>query len=419
MKGILYSTVTLHRHAQEMARAFDEIGQLKLWHAGWLHDPERSLFSKGLDVAVKALPSLRGGLVRKSLAVPVSAPIQMRRKGEWAQAFCGKVLKQPLWADRAWEWQEKGLAREAAEILKTKNYSAYVGLEHGALEALKVCKETGVRSCLVFTSPHHKFRKKWEKITEAAGFVVSDLEKELNRRAIERDKRRDEEMEWADYIRTNSSLVGRSLIAGGADPKKVIDIPLGADVSDFRPLVPRKKGEPLQFVVSGRVSQRKGTHFLLQAWQKLRPKGASLHFYGSVMLNKGELPGEDTGVFFHGNVSPEAVQKAYREAHVLVFPTLCDGFGMVVPEAMTAGCAVITTNNAGAADWVQEGKNGWKVTAGSSKALAEAIQKALDASQKLETMRNEAQITARRNTWENFRNRFVHTLADQGFLRFS
>jgi len=270
---------------------------------------------------------------------------------------------------------------------------------------------------LVFTSPHHKFREKWEKITEEAGFMVSELEKELNRRAIERDKRRDEEMEWADYIRTNSALVGRSLVAGGADPKKVIDIPLGADISDLRPFMPRKKGEPMRFVVSGRVSQRKGAAFLLQAWQKMRPKGANLHFYGSVMLNKGELPGEDTGVFFHGNVSPEEVQKAYREAHVLVFPTLCDGFGMVVPEAMAAGCAVITTKNAGAADWVQEGKNGWKVTAGSRKALAEAMQMALDAGDKLETMRQAAQATAIRNTWENFRHRFVHTLAQSGFIK--
>jgi len=419
MKGVLYSTVTLHRHAQEMARAFDEIGQLKLWHTGWIYDPKSSLFSRGLELLSRRALWLDKSLTRKRLMVPLHTQLRMRMTGELAQVICGKVLRKPLWADRAWEEQEKGLAREAAEILKTKNYSAYVGLEHGALEALKACKEIGVRSCLVFTSPHHKFREKWEKITEEAGFMVSELEKELNRRAIERDKRRDEEMEWADYIRTNSSLVGRSLIAGGAEPKKVIDIPLGADISDLRPFMPRKKGKPLRFVVSGRVSQRKGVQFLLQAWERLRPKGATLQFYGSIMLNKEELPGEDSGVIFHRNVSPEEVQQAYREAHVLVFPTLCDGFGMVVPEAMAAGCAVITTKNAGAADWVTEGKNGWKVTAGSSQALATAIQKALDAGQKLETMRNEAQITARRNTWENFRNRFVHTLADQGFLRFS
>jgi len=417
MKGVLYSTVAIHRHAQEMARAFDEIGQLKLWHTGWLHDPGRSPLSKSLEMAGYALPSLGRALVRKRLVVPMGAPIKMTRRGDWAQAFCGKILKRPLWADRAWEWQEKSLAKEAARLMESGEFSAYLGLEHAALEALQAAKRLGVRSCLVFTSVHHKFRKKWEKVSEEGGFQVSPVERELNRRAIERDRRRDEEMEWADYIRTNSSLVGQTLIAGGADRRKVITIPLGADLANFRPFVPRKKGEPLRFVVSGRVSQRKGAQFLLEAWQKLRPKGASLHFYGSVMLKKKELPGEETGVFFHGNVSPEEVQKAYSEAHVLVFPTLCDGFGMVVPEAMAAGCAVITTKNAGAADWVTEGKNGWKVTAGSSKALAEAMQRALDTGKKLETMREAAQATARHNSWTNFRHRFVHTLADTGFIR--
>jgi glycosyltransferase involved in cell wall biosynthesis len=224
-------------------------------------------------------------------------------------------------------------------------------------------------------------------------------------------------MEWADFIRTNSSLVGTSLIKGGANPKKIINIPLGADLEDFRPFRPRKKGEPLRFVVSGRVSQRKGVHFLLKAWRNLQPKGASLHFYGSVMLEPRELPGSKEGVHFHGNLTPAEVQEAYREAHVLIFPTLCDGFGMVVPEAMAAGCAVITTKNAGAADWVSEGKSGWKVKAGSVTALEEAIQKTLDAGPKLEQMREAAQATAKANSWDSFRVRFVQTLVEQGFLR--
>lgn len=256
-----------------------------------------------------------------------------------------------------------------------------------------------------------------EKITEEAGFRVSRVEKELNRRAIERDKRRDEELGWADFIRTNSNLVGKSLIQGGADPEKVINIPLGADLKDLQPFRARNKGEPLRFVVSGRVSQRKGAHFILEAWRKLQPKGASLHFYGGLALEPSELPSTEEGVYFHGNRTPAEVLDAYRQSHVLIFPTLCDGFGMVVPEAMTAGCAVITTRNAGAADWITEGKNGWKVEAGCVPALAEAIQKALDSGLKLDQMREAAQATAKANSWDNFRIRFVQTLTHQGFLK--
>ena len=160
MKGILYSTVTIHRHAQEMARAFEEIGQLRLWHTGWMHAPERSLFSRGLENLALSHLGLARSLARRRLVYPSHVPFRMRRTGELGQIFCGKILKKPLWADRVWEWQETAVAKEAAGFLSHENFSAYIGLEHGALEALKICRDLGIRSCLVFTSPHHRFRKK-------------------------------------------------------------------------------------------------------------------------------------------------------------------------------------------------------------------------------------------------------------------
>jgi glycosyltransferase involved in cell wall biosynthesis len=221
----------------------------------------------------------------------------------------------------------------------------------------------------------------------------------------------------ADVIRTNSSLVSQTLVAGGANPKKVVSVPLGADIGGMQPLRPRKKGEPVRFMVSGPVSLRKGGYFVLQAWKKLRPKGATLNFYGSMQM---EMRAEDrgvTGVTFYGNRPQAEVQEAYRNAHVLIFPTLCDGFGMVVPEAMAAGCAVITTKNAGAADWIEEGKNGWVVKPGDANALAEAIEKALDAGDRLEAMRAQAQERARQNSWDHFRENFRQTLTKSLFLR--
>ena len=416
MKGVLYSTVSVHRHAQEMARAFDEIGQLKLWHGGWVHAPKASRMGGFLEGAKKVFPGIEKALSRRRLVTLNHPQLQMNYFGEMVRLAVGKGLRQPLWGDRIWEWQEKSLAKEAARLVESGEFSSYLGLEHAALEALQAAKKLGVRTCLVFTSPHHAFRKKWvEDLAREHGIPISAEEEELLRRGVERDRRRDEEMAVADVIRTNSSLVSRTLIKGGAERKKVVSVPLGADLDGMRPLRPRKKGEPIRFMVSGPVSLRKGAYFVLQAWKKIRPKKASLHFYGSMQMELGAGITSGEGIYFYGNRSKEEVQEAYRNADVLIFPTLCDGFGMVVPEAMTAGCAVITTRNAGAADWIEEGKNGWVVEAGSSKALMERMQMALDAGDKLETMRQVAQSTAIRNTWDIFRHRFVHTLAQSGF----
>ena len=371
-----------------------------------------------LEGVKQVFPGVERALSRRRLVTLNHPQLRMKYFGEIARLAVGKGLRQPLWGDRIWEWQEKSLAREAARLLESGEFSAYLGLEHAALEALQAAKRLGVRTCLVFTSPHHAFRKKWvEDLAREHGIPISEEEEELLRRGLERDRRRDEEMAVADVIRTNSSLVSQTLVAGGANPKKVVSVPLGADIGGMQPLRPRKKGEPVRFMVSGPVSLRKGGYFVLQAWKKLRPKGATLNFYGSMQM---EMRAEDrgvTGVTFYGNRPQAEVQEAYRNSHVLIFPTLCDGFGMVVPEAMAAGCAVITTKNAGAADWIEEGKNGWVVKPGDANALAEAIEKALDAGDRLEAMRAQAQETARQNSWDHFRENFRQTLTRSLFLR--
>jgi glycosyltransferase involved in cell wall biosynthesis len=47
----------------------------------------------------------------------------------------------------------------------------------------------------------------------------------------------------------------------------------------------------------------------------------------------------------------------YQRAELLVLPTLEDGFGFVVAEAMSSGLPVIVTDRCGAAEWVRPGES--------------------------------------------------------------
>jgi glycosyltransferase involved in cell wall biosynthesis len=49
-------------------------------------------------------------------------------------------------------------------------------------------------------------------------------------------------------------------------------------------------------------------------------------------------------IHFISNVSDEMVRKAYAGASVFLFPSLAEGFGWPIAEAMASGCPVITTN---------------------------------------------------------------------------
>jgi glycosyltransferase involved in cell wall biosynthesis len=147
---------------------------------------------------------------------------------------------------------------------------------------------------------------------------------------------------------------------------------------------------------------------LLEAWRQVAPSGAELHFYGQMLAPEGAIadaqraPGGH-GLVFHGSVGPDELRAAYRAASILILPTMCDGFGMVVSEALAHGLPVITTRNAGAADLVTDGASGYILPAGDVEGLARTLQWCLDHPRELARMRVAAWHAAARWTWHHFR----------------
>ena len=94
---------------------------------------------------------------------------------------------------------------------------------------------------------------------------------------------------------------------------------------------------------------------------------------GRCFSPKGFCAVYPASIRFYSTIPHVELFKQYQKADVLVFPTLCDGFGMVVTEAFAHGLPVITTNRAGAADLVRHGENGLIVPAGDAGALAQAL----------------------------------------------
>ena len=116
-------------------------------------------------------------------------------------------------------------------------------------------------------------------------------------------------------------------------------------------------------------------------------------------------------VSFHGSVPAPLLSDAYLNASVLVLPSLCDGFGLVVSEALAHGLPVVTTTNAGAADLVEHGRTGFVIPPADEDALVETLQWCRDHPLDLLEMRRAALASARRWTWADFRRRQIDLLA--------
>ncbi len=166
-------------------------------------------------------------------------------------------------------------------------------------------------------------------------------------------------------------------------------------------------GEPLRLLWAGTFSIRKGAHLLLEALQTLGLGADRLvvEVFGAVTLPPALLESVPDSLVFKGSIPRQELMAQMHHAHALLFPTLCDGFGLVVNEAFSQGLPVVTTRRAGAADLVRDGINGWLIEAGSSGAIVDWIRQALLDPGALNACREAAWSTAAQWQWADYRRR--------------
>ena len=83
-------------------------------------------------------------------------------------------------------------------------------------------------------------------------------------------------------------------------------------------------------------------------------------------------------VEFLGSVPQADLPKIMSESHVLVLPSIEDGFGLVMSQAMACGCPVIASTNTGGEDLFADGVEGFIVPIRDVDALANRMQRLMD-----------------------------------------
>jgi glycosyltransferase involved in cell wall biosynthesis len=220
----------------------------------------------------------------------------------------------------------------------------------------------------------------------------------------------DEEWRRADFITVASTFTKDSLVRAGCDGSKIVVTPYGVDCGAI-PFTPsRKAGAQCRFLFVGQGLQRKGLHHLLRAWTKARLPDASLTIIAGV-LDPGiaALAGPDVTLLRYQARSE--LLEAYRNAHVMVMPSLVEGFGLVYLEAMAAGCFVIGTGNTGLPDINPPAWAARLVSPGDIDGLASCLAetRALHASRAIAPERIRA--FAETLTWSKFRSAIADVAA--------
>jgi glycosyltransferase involved in cell wall biosynthesis len=164
----------------------------------------------------------------------------------------------------------------------------------------------------------------------------------------------------------------------------------------------------LRICYVGTLDLRKGFVYLLHAakilTKTLGADGIELEIVGATgdPSSRTLFQRESAGLGLR--CAPGDPRAAYQRAELLVLPTLEDGFGFVVAEAMASGLPVIVTDCCGAAEWVRPGESGWIVPGGDAGALASAIE---DATRR----RNDLRAMGQRAREDTERRAGLHCLA--------
>ncbi len=397
-------------HVKQTVTAYQENQVLDTFYTTLYHKPN-SFFNQYLT---KYLPKFSKQIQRRQLENIESSNVKSISRYEVLRTLSTKISL-PTITDFIWELGELAFDQWVAAQLNNQIQWVH-GYEHCSLATLRRAKNLGIKSFYEQPSQHFSFfeqivRYQLKKYPELKSLETALL---IDQKSERRNQRRAQELAICDYVICNSTFTAKTLKDAQVDPKKIIIVPL-AFPYPAKFISEKTDSSKTIFLYAGNQSLRKGTHLLYKAWQNcnFKPSEAELWMVGSNQLPLKIRAGLGDEVKFIPNMLQTDLLRIFEQVDVLVLPTLCDGFGMVITEAMAQGLPVITTYNSGGPDIIIEGKNGFLLEAGNVEQLATKLKWCVANKKRLQEMGANALEKAATYPWASFKKQLVKEITSR------
>jgi starch synthase len=295
---------------------------------------------------------------------------------------------------------DRRVARRTADL---KQLDAVYCYDEGALETFRIAKRRGLKC--VYEHPIAYWR------------VVRELQKEEAElypewaptlaalgEGDEKYARKDEELSLADVVIVASTFSKHSLSQAPQSPKQVRVIPYGAPAA--RAEVSPRQSPNLRVLFVGSLTQAKGLGYLLQA-AEMTAATIELTLIGQRVSSTVPTAATLAAHRWIQSLPHSLLLDEMSRHDVLVFPSLHDGFGLVLLEAMAQGVTVIATPNTGGPDLIEEGIDGFVVPIRSAEAIAEKLELLAADGDQLAAMKQAARRKAESRQWAIYRQQIV------------
>lgn len=293
-------------------------------------------------------------------------------------------------------------AKVAKRLSKLPDVRGVYAKEDGALDSFRVAKSRGLK-CFYelpigyWRAGHEIYNEEKEREPEWAATLTG------MRDSPAKLARKDEELQLADVVLVASSFTRSTLKSAPPVSAPVYVTPYGAPEAVETPNLERADASRLKVLFVGALSQRKGLSYLLRAMEMLRGR-ADLTIIGQKM--DAPCAPLDAALRQHRWIKslPHAeILREMRGHDVLAFPSLFEGFGLVIAEAMSQGIPVIATPHTAGPDIISDGEDGFVVPVRCAEAIAEKLTWMLENPDALREMKLAAWNKAKVLAWEEYR----------------
>lgn len=297
------------------------------------------------------------------------------------------------------------LLSEKAGQVALRRQAPLIAYSYYADAAFRRMEGSGLPRVLFQVHPNGKylrelFREEIQKVPEAKASLMEETEMSPLFR------HNDEAFAMADAVICASSFTKHSLAAAGSTkPAHVVGYGVDLELFSARAVAPAARALTVGFV--GALSQRKGARYLLAALAALPRGSARLILYTRASVDRDLIRGfESVDVEIRGGMTDAELAADLKRCDLVALPSIAEGFGLVILEAMACGVPVLCTTSTGGADFLRHRQNGLLVEPGSKDAILRELEWALTHRDGLFQIGQAARAEAEKHTWAAYRRNF-------------
>jgi glycosyltransferase involved in cell wall biosynthesis len=205
----------------------------------------------------------------------------------------------------------------------------------------------------------------------------------------------------------------------GVDPIVKIPLAVHPEIVEAAKSIPDPGARsPLRLLWFGSWVARKGAHYLPRAFELIVDRCPVAH----LTVGGTGLPAEWLRTYFKPSLWPridflprisvEEQIALFGRSSVFLFPSISEGFGYALLEAMSLGLAVVTTQTGIGGDYLRDGETASIVPSGSSLHLANAAVRLMEDSHLRCSLAKNGQALSRNFSVERYTNEYAETFEE-------